>query len=210
MTKIFNRKEFKQFIKLHIKWFPNGSGAIKVETFLEALSQFDVKPNEYVGRNQTAFNMLQTKVFKELIKPKNKIAFRSYLLHLFEYKRCGKCSCIKIKNDFYTDNARWDKLTYTCKNCLYIQQQNSEAAAFAKRRYKHSLLKNTPKWLSWKQQDNIDNFYIQARKKTKLTGNMYHVDHIVPLQGENVCGLHVPWNLQILTAYENQSKGNKF
>ena len=57
--------------------------------------------------------------------------------------------------------------------------------------------------------DEIKNFYWLARDLKAVTGEEYHVDHIVPINGKNVCGLHVPWNLQVLPADINMSKGNR-
>lgn len=67
----------------------------------------------------------------------------------------------------------------------------------------------TPNWLTTEQNAKIKEIYTEAFNKSKETGISHHVDHITPLQGKNVCGLHVPWNLQILMAKENISKGNK-
>lgn len=67
----------------------------------------------------------------------------------------------------------------------------------------------TPKWMTNEQNAQIAAFYLQAQIWTEVTGVPYHVDHIIPLNGENVCGLHVPWNLQVITADENMRKSNK-
>lgn len=72
-----------------------------------------------------------------------------------------------------------------------------------------SILKRTPLWLSNTDKETIKNIYSMAAKISEETGIKHHVDHKVPLQGETVCGLHVPWNLQIITATENISKSNK-
>lgn len=66
-----------------------------------------------------------------------------------------------------------------------------------------------PKWLTFIQQAQIEEFYEIARAKTMQTGERYHVDHIIPLRGKNVSGLHVPWNLQVLSGRENNQKFNK-
>ena len=70
-------------------------------------------------------------------------------------------------------------------------------------------LNATPAWLTDKQQAEMAAIYKEAMAMEKQTGILHHVDHIVPLKGKNVSGLHVPWNLQILTATENMSKGNR-
>lgn len=63
----------------------------------------------------------------------------------------------------------------------------------------------TPKWADI---DAIKKIYLKC-KLMNLEQNIYQVDHIYPLNGENICGLHIAENLQIITAKENFSKGNK-
>ena len=54
-----------------------------------------------------------------------------------------------------------------------------------------------------------EEFYKEARRLTRETGVNYVVDHYWPINGKVSCGLHVPWNLRVITQAENDSKGNK-
>ena len=78
--------------------------------------------------------------------------------------------------------------------------------ALRKKRIKNA----TPKWLTKEQHAKIVAVYEESARLTQETGVAHHVDHIVPVRGKVVSGLHVPWNLQILTADENYIKNNKF
>ena len=83
---------------------------------------------------------------------------------------------------------------------LYKELTNSR-----RRRYKEA----TPKWLSAEQRMEIRLKYRLALELGRRTGVPYAVDHIIPIQGELVSGLNVPWNLQVITQAENLKKSNK-
>lgn len=67
----------------------------------------------------------------------------------------------------------------------------------------------TPPWVTRKQKTDMRELYRIAMTMTQTTGVLYVVDHIIPIRSDLVCGLHVPWNLRVITQEENLKKSNK-
>ena len=133
------------------------------------------------------------------------------------FKSCSECWEIKNLKEFGRYQP-WEGRLYfrsTCKACdaqrsrIYDSQYPEKAVERGVRR-RNTKHKATPLWLSKSDKKDIGKIYKECRARNKEAGYIkYHVDHIIPLQGTDVCGLHVPWNLQIITARENLAKSNK-
>jgi 5-methylcytosine-specific restriction endonuclease McrA len=144
-------------------------------------------------------------------------------------KVCSSCNETKESSEFHRRKDTKDGLQKYCKLCnnsqanRYYKNNKDKRLKQVKEHYysnKHlyraksskrrsSKFSATPEWLSQEQLDQIKDMYWLAQDLRRVTGEDYHVDHIIPLQGKEVRGLHVPWNLQILPADINLSKGNR-
>lgn len=96
------------------------------------------------------------------------------------------------------------------KSCKKWREQNPDKNRAKSLRYRASKLERTVNWdkelTLLVEQEAAD----LCLRKEKLTGQKWHVDHVIPLLGENVSGLHVWNNLSVLLATENISKHNKY
>jgi 5-methylcytosine-specific restriction endonuclease McrA len=113
----------------------------------------------------------------------------------------------------YNELTRQWRLKNTDHLKAYGQTYRSENKAFVNflcQKRKLGLQHRTPAWLSLDDFWIIQEAYELAETRTKLFGFAWHVDHVIPLRGKRVSGLHVPLNLQVIPAAENQRKSNTF
>ena len=109
--------------------------------------------------------------------------------------------CNRVSYHINIEKERQRNETYR-KNNPYKGNARS-----AKRRV--AKLQAIPNCLSQEHLNEIQDFYMMAKELEKIFPWKQEVDHIEPIQGKDICGLHVPWNLQILPLMVNRSKGIK-
>lgn len=120
--------------------------------------------------------------------------------HVHKNPEKNRASCRK----YYKHNREF------VLECTKRWQRNNPHRVAATNMLRHARkLRATPAWLTPALRLQMTELYDQALLATKLTGVRHHVDHIQPIRGRDRCGLHVPWNLQLLTAAENMTKGNR-
>lgn len=132
-------------------------------------------------------------------RPRTTSRVSSWLLeHYLELLYCNNCDTLLSKDTFNKNKGRFNGYNDYCKVCQ--QKGTTETQAARQSSYRAAKLDRT---VAWANIDSIKEIY-----KNCPTG--HHVDHIVPLQGKLVSGLHVENNLQYLLAKENCSKSNSF
>lgn len=168
----------------------------------------------------------QRQVYKKEYRASNKEAICAYNKEYWQQTKESRAAVRAASGRRYYENNR-EKIIQAAKKynannkekvakrkALWVKQNyNRVAAASAARRA--IKLKAQPAWLTPEQQRQIDAMFTLRDKLKEATGIKYHVDHIVPLTAKRrikgkykhvACGLHVPWNLQVIPAKQNLSK----
>ena len=118
----------------------------------------------------------------------------------------------RLNSQFWIENnkEKHKELTRSWRKKYSKTPKFLAGARISTAKYKAKKLQASPQWLTEKHLLEIENIYRVCAIVTETTQKPHEVDHVVPLQGKTVCGLHVPWNLAIVPASMNRSKNNAF
>lgn len=183
-----------------------------IKTYLEGTNQYSkrlTKFNLYIDAIYfKSFRKVKmcagtfTKYNKRFLSNKDKgVLPLNYILRDLGLKHCTNCNFIQKVENFYINKTQNSGYSCWCKDCdaAYKTSNNTDYCNNTSK-YRSAKISRTP---SWANINKIKEIYNKCPKG-------FHVDHIIPLQGKLVSGLHVEYNLQYLTPSENTSKGNRF
>jgi hypothetical protein len=137
-----------------------------------------------------------------------------------QYRENNKVAVKKKKKEYYEINK--DKINSRRKakyaeNPVEYKRRSLEWKVANKDKWnskcmqRHAIkLRACPSWITDDEKWLIEQAYELSQLREQICGGKWHVDHIVPLRGKTVCGLHVPWNLQVIPASINCSKRNNW
>ena len=156
------------------------------------------------------------KLFSDFHKGNGKFGLKSrciechklYVPNSKEYKRQYYQNNLDKARDARRRHQERNKEDYWRRGKIYDKLHLPERAAREAFR-RAQKLKATLPWLTQEHKDTMTAIYVERDRLRLETGIIYHVDHIVPLINKGVCGLHVPWNLQVISAIDNLKKSNK-
>lgn len=171
---------------------------LTLQYFIDVISKEEYNLSNDLGISSATVS----KLLKELLpdRPTGNTGTKPhiFLLEKAELKYCTKCNSAKPFEEFRKNSSTRLGLNTYCKSCHMETTSSTQSARQAE--YKTNKLQRT---VPWSELSEIKEFYNNCPKG-------YHVDHIIPLNGSIVSGLHVLSNLQYLTAKENCSKNNRF
>jgi len=178
---------------------PNIDKMLKISTkitfdqLLNVLQQTEYNLAKDLGYSSGGLSKLIKKLWSD--KPLTSKKLCTYILSKNNLCFCVNCNTVYDLENFYKNKDR--KVSH-CKKCS--DKLTNPSQAYRTALYRASRLQATP---SWANLTKIEEIYLNCPEG-------FHVDHIIPLNGVNICGLHVENNLQYLSAKDNCSKGNKF